>query len=131
MVRVRRQGCTPLACLVSVAIFALVVACGGAIFFGVTGIIRNSDVVQEALARAERDPQVVAALGTPLEVGWLTLGSIETSNGGGSADLNVPISGPRGSGAMLVEAVRREGVWQYRRLIVTVGDRRIDVLREQ
>lgn len=131
MVRVRRQGCTLLSCLIGILLFVLIGACVGGVLFGVTGLIRNSDVVQEALARAERDPQVVAALGTPLEVGWLTLGSIETSNGGGSADLNVPISSPRGSGAMLVEAVRREGVWQYRRLIVTVGDRRIDVLRER
>ncbi|MCS6938534.1 MAG: cytochrome c oxidase assembly factor Coa1 family protein [Roseiflexaceae bacterium] len=131
MVRVRRQGCTPIACLVSIAFFVVVVACIGGIFFGVTGLIRNSDVVQEARARAERDPEVAAALGTPLEIGWLSLGSIETSNGGGSADLTLPVSGPRGSGQMIVEAVRREGVWQYRRLIVTVGDRQIDVLRER
>lgn len=131
MVKVRNRGCTPLTCLIIGLVFVVFGICAGGIVFGVTALIRNSDVVQGAVARAERDPQVVAALGTPLEVGWLTLGSIETSNGGGNADLTLPISGPRGSGQMIVEAVRREGVWQYRRLFVTVGDRRIDVLREQ
>ncbi len=130
-VTVRRRGCTPLSCLIGVVLFIFIGVCFGGVFFGITGLIRNSDVVQEALARAERDPQVTAALGTPLEVGWLPVGSINTSNGSGSADVTLPVSGPRGSGEMLVQAVRREGVWRYNRLIVTVGDRRIDVLRDQ
>lgn len=131
--RVRRQGCTPLSCLITAIIFVVVGICIGGAFFTVTGLIRNSDVVQEALARAERDPQVAAALGTPLETGWLPMGSIETSNGGGNADLTLPISGPRGSGEMSIEAVRSEGVWRYRRLVVTIRDtgQRVDVLREQ
>ncbi|MFQ3632459.1 cytochrome c oxidase assembly factor Coa1 family protein [Roseiflexus sp.] len=133
MVRVRRQSCTPLPCLISAIIFVVVGVCVGGAFFTVTGLIRNSDVVQKALARAERDPQVAAALGTPLEIGWLPMDSIETSNGGGNADLTLPISGPRGSGEMSIEAVRREGVWRYRRLVVTIRDtgQRVDVLREQ
>ncbi len=131
MVRVRNRGCTPLACLIIALMFVLVGICGGGIFFGVTGLIRNSDVVQGAVARAERDPQVVAALGTPLEVGWLPIGSIKTSNDSGHANFTLTVSGPRRSGEMIVEAVRSEGVWRYRRLFVTVGDRRIDVLRDQ
>ncbi|MCS6841587.1 MAG: cytochrome c oxidase assembly factor 1 family protein [Roseiflexus sp.] len=131
----RLRGCTPLSCLVGITIVVLVGACIGGIFFAVIGSIRTSDVVQGALARAERDPEVAAALGAPLEVGWLPTGSIRFSNGfnsgSGDANLTLPISGPRGSGEMIVEAVRRNGMWRYSRLIVAVGNRRIDVLREQ
>jgi hypothetical protein len=131
MVNVRVRECAPLSCLVIALVFVVVGICGGSIFFGVMGLIRNSDVVQGAVARAERDPEVAAALGTPLEVGWLPRGSINTSNGSGRADLTLPVSGPRGSGEMIVEAVSREGVWRYNRLMVTVGGRWIDVLRER
>ncbi|MFQ3632456.1 cytochrome c oxidase assembly factor Coa1 family protein [Roseiflexus sp.] len=129
MVRVRIRGCTPLSCLIAALMFVVIGICTGGVLFGVMGLIRDSDVVQGALAHAERDPQVAATLGTPLEIGWLFRGSIDS----GSANITLPLSGPRGSGEMIVEAVRREGVWQYRQLIVTIGDtgQRIDVLREQ
>ncbi|ABU59532.1 cytochrome c oxidase assembly factor Coa1 family protein [Roseiflexus castenholzii] len=129
MVSVR--GCNPISCFISALLFVLIGACVGGVFFVVIRSIRDSDVVQEALVRAERDPQVAAALGAPLEAGWFPMGSISTGDGSGNANLTLSVAGPRGSGEMMIEAVHREGVWQYRRLIVTVGGRQIDVLREQ
>jgi hypothetical protein len=66
----RRRGCTPLSCLIGGVTFIVVVGCVVGIFAGVISLFRDSDVAQEALARAQRDPQVEAALGRPLEIGW-------------------------------------------------------------
>jgi hypothetical protein len=131
----RRRGCTPLSCLIGGVTFIVVVGCVVGIFAGVISLFRNSDVAQEALARAQRDPQVEAALGRPLEIGWfLPTGSLRTdAEGGGQVDLTLPISGPRGSGTLIISGVRTRGVWEYDRMIVTVNGtgQRIDLLRER
>ena len=135
MVTVRRWGCTPLSCLIGGVTFIVVVGCVVGIFAGVISLFRDSDVAQEALARAQRDPQVEAALGRPLEIGWfLPTGSLRTdAGGGGQVDLTLPISGPRGSGTLIISGVRTRGVWVYDRMIVTVNGtgQRIDLLRER
>ena len=134
MVTVRRWGCTPLSCLIGGVTFIVVVGCVVGIFAGVISLFRDSDVAQEALARAQRDPQVEAALGRPLEIGWfLPTGSLRTdAGGGGQVDLTLPISGPRGSGTLIISGVRTRGVWESDRLIVTVDGtgQRIDLLRD-
>ncbi|MCL6542976.1 MAG: cytochrome c oxidase assembly factor 1 family protein [Roseiflexus sp.] len=134
MVTVRRRGCTPLSCLIGGVTFIVVVGCVVGIFAVVISLFRDSDVAQEALARAQRDPQVEAALGRPLEIGWfLPTGSLRTdAGGGGQVNLTLPISGPRGSGKLIISGVRIRGKWEYNRMIVTVDGtgQRIDLLRE-
>lgn len=56
-VTVRRRGCTPLSCLIGIVLFIFIGVCFGGVFFGITGLIRDSDVVQEALARANAIPR--------------------------------------------------------------------------
>lgn len=131
MVIRRRGGCSgPLALLVSALACVLIVACVGGIAYGIFGLFRGSDVAQEALARAERDDRVTEALGAPLEFGWWATGSLNTGNGSGSADMTMPISGPRGSGRLIIRAFREGGEWQYTRLEVEVdGGGRINLLR--
>lgn len=131
----RRRGCTPLSCLIGSIVFIVIGICATGIFTVTIGLIRDSDAAQEALARAQRDPQVEAALGRPLEIGWFfPTGSISTStDGSGNANLTLPISGPRGSGKLIVSGVRTRGVWEYDRLVVTVDGtgQQIDLLRDQ
>src|SRR4051794_33678843 len=89
-------------------------SCGGgiiAIFFGVTGIIKSSEPYKHALALAQSNPAVVAALGTPITAGKFSGGTYNVSNGSGSANFVIPISGPKGSGAIYVVATRSGGKW--------------------
>jgi hypothetical protein len=90
----------------------------------------ESDVVDEALERAAADPRVGEALGLPLERGWFVRGSLEYRNGGGEADLTVPLEGPRSEATLFLEAVRREGEWVFERLAVELEatGERIDLL---
>jgi len=86
-------------------------------------IFKNADVTQQALAAARSDPRVVAQLGTPIEIGWLVLGSIATQGISGDASLQIPIAGPKKSAMLYADARKQNGVWVYYTLAVEVDGR--------
>ena len=92
--------------------------------------IRSSHVFEEAMDRARNDPRVVRELGEPIRTGWWLLGNIHTSGSSGTADLTIPISGPRNSARIYLEAEKRAGVWNFEYLVVEIGGsgERIDLL---
>ena len=118
----------PVGCLGMIVLAVLLV---GGIFFAVTAAIRTSDVYRTALERARQNPEVVAALGEPIEVGWLVSGNISVNGPEGEANLSLPLHGPRGSATLYLVANKVAGEWVYERLEVAVDgtDVRID-LRE-
>ena len=103
--------------------------CMGSIFLWVFGMIKSSDAYAGALERARSHPQVIEALGTPIEEGLLTTGSINVSGPSGNADLAIPVSGPKAEGTLYVTATKEAGVWNYQVLQLHVrGGERIDLL---
>ena len=54
------------------------------IIFVVGAAIRSSEPYKTALAKAKSDSRVAAALGTPIEPGWFSGGSINVENDSGS-----------------------------------------------
>ena len=118
-------GCGGCGILVLVAVAVL-----GGIAALVVGAMRSSDVSVQAFAKASSSAEVRALLGTPLEKGWTFSGSISVSNGEGKADVNFPISGPKGSGSLHAEATKENGVWIFHKLLFTPdgSDRVIDLL---
>lgn len=119
----------PTGCLTLVA---LVVAFICAIFVFVFGMLKSSDAYKTALERAKADPRVVAALGTPIDEGFLVSGHTNVDGASGSADLSVPISGPKGKGTVYVVATKSAGEWNYEKLIVEIEGtkERINLARE-
>ena len=120
----------PVGCLLPLVI------CGGgfALFFSViygavTGAIRNSDAYQQGMAQARANPEVVAALGEPIESGFWISGSIDVSGPSGNVDVSIPISGPKGSGTLYIVGTRSGGRWQYSTMDVEIPGRaaRVDV----
>jgi hypothetical protein len=103
---------------------------GVAIFALVTGAMRSSWAYTHAVELAESNPEVLEALGEPLETGWLATGSIEVSGPSGEAELAIPIKGPRGSGTLYVIASKRAGQWAFELVQLEVEGRpeRIDLL---
>ena len=107
----------------------IALGCGAAIAIGIVfvGVIvavavasmRSSIPYKDALALAQRDPRVAEVLGTPVEAGLFTSGSVSTENRSGSADLDIPIHGPKGKASIHVVATREGGRWSYTRMIVT------------
>ncbi|HEX2164573.1 MAG TPA: cytochrome c oxidase assembly factor Coa1 family protein, partial [Thermoanaerobaculia bacterium] len=76
----------------------------------------------EALARAEAHPAVIEALGEPLAAGRRVRGEVDDGGPAGRARLALPLSGPRGSGRLLVDAERRGEVWSFTRLELRLDD---------
>jgi Cytochrome oxidase complex assembly protein 1 len=113
----KRSACVwiGVGCLVLIGAFAAVI---GVIAVVVFGSMRNSIPYREALERAQSDTRVVAALGTPIKGGYFFTGSINVKNREGEANLDVPISGPKGKATLHVVATKRHGRWVYLEMTV-------------
>jgi Cytochrome oxidase complex assembly protein 1 len=85
--------------------------------------MRSSEAYQLALAAAQRDPSVAAELGAPVSSSWFTTGQIEVFGSGSEATLEIPISGPRGSGTLAVRATKSAGKWTFSTLNVRISGR--------
>lgn len=116
--------------LIPAGCFGLVVVCAGvlAIVYGIVRTsFRSSEPYRVAVARARAHPDVIAALGTPIEEGAFPMGSISTHGASGSADLSIPIKGPNGKGTVYVTAQKFGGRWEIQRMEADAGGRRIDL----
>jgi hypothetical protein len=98
---------------------AVVLFFGGIVFIvvGAFGMMRSSGACQEAVARAAATPAVVQALGSPIEIGWFVTGTLDP---GQSADITIPVTGPRGRARIHVVASKATGTWAFSTLTVTL-----------
>lgn len=117
----------PVGCL---SMILLAAAFAATVFTAVSGMMRSSDAYQGGFARAQASPAVAEALGSPLRAGWFTSGSVRTTGPSGEAQLEIPVSGPKGKGRIFVEATKSAGEWTYSKLEVVVDatGARIDLL---
>ena len=122
------KWCVPVLGALLLALSVAVVLGGVALLLGA---IKSSGAYQHALARAQSDPAVIAALGEPIRAGWFVQGNISTSGASGDADLAIPLDGPRADGTLYVVAEKRAGEWRYETLAVNVdGGERIVLVDE-
>ncbi|MFA6356870.1 MAG: cytochrome c oxidase assembly factor Coa1 family protein [Candidatus Omnitrophota bacterium] len=77
------------------------------------GMFKSSDIYKEALSKAESNSVVGATLGVPIKEGFFISGNISTNGPSGSAELAIPVSGPKGSGTIFVEASKSAGRWSF------------------
>jgi len=117
----------PVGCLSMLLLFAAFIALMISLVFG---MMKSSDVYSQALTRAQANPAVVEALGSPIRDGYLTSGNISETGPSGTAELSIPISGPKGSGTIYLEARKSTGQWSFDKLVVEIEktNRRIDLL---
>jgi hypothetical protein len=101
-------------------VVALVVGVLGfvGIFFFAIHWIKAAAPYSEAVHRAESDPRVTAALGSPVKASWFLTGNIDAGSQG-KALLDIPISGPNARATLHVEAHRSGGPWTFTRMTVT------------
>jgi Cytochrome oxidase complex assembly protein 1 len=98
----------------------MIVGFVGGIFTLVHTLMVHSDPYQVAMDRAEHSAQVESEIGLQLHVGWLITGQLNESGTHGTANMQVPISGPHGKGEIIIEAEREGGKWTYQTLEVEV-----------
>ena len=103
-------------CLIIVILFF------GGLFAGVNSLFTNSTPYQEALERVNNNEQIVELLGTPIEKDGMMNGSINYSNGDGSADFSIPIKGPKGEGRLYIVGEKRFDEWSYSEMEVRIEE---------
>ena len=119
----------PAGCLTLILLFCLFI---GLIFTIVMGSMKSSDAYKQAVAKARANPTVVAKLGTPIAEGYFVSGNINVQNNSGNADLQIPISGPKGKAVIHAVASKSAGKWEYSRLTVTIeGQPELDLLEPE
>jgi cytochrome oxidase complex assembly protein 1 len=116
--RKRRTWVIVLSIIVGVVLLFVLFVAGLA--FVLISSMKSSDPYQHAVNVVRRNPQVVAALGTPVAPSWYLLGSINLSGNSGNADLTIPVSGIRQKGSVHVVARKSSGHWTYQTLEFTV-----------
>jgi hypothetical protein len=90
-----------------------------AIFVIVLGSMRSSAPYKDALRTVRADDRARTILGTPIEAGYFSSGSISTTNTDGNVDLTIPVSGPKGKGSVHIRGTKTNGRWSYSQLELT------------
>jgi hypothetical protein len=118
----RKLGIGTLAAASLVVLFAI------PLFFAVEEMMRGSDAYRLTLNKAQASPCVTNALGSPLKPGWMMEGSITESSIEGSADLTIPVRGPKGKGNLDMRAKKVSGNWRIDSLVFTHGTVRSSIV---
>jgi hypothetical protein len=87
--------------------------------FAVEKMFRSSDVYKITLQKALQSPCLANRLGTPITSSGMISGSMTTSVNDGSANLSIPVRGPKGRGNLNVIADKGDGSWILHSLILT------------
>ena len=90
------------------------------IFLLVTTTIKSSEVYQGALHRAQKNIVIQEQLGTPIKDGLMPSGEINTTGASGKAILSIPISGPKDSATIYINADKNMGTWKFNTLEVKI-----------
>ncbi len=90
--------------LAVLAVLGLLLGVGSVI--NIQNSFTDSLPYQGALRALAQDPRAVQQLGTPLEAGWFSQGTLTTTTFGSSgyAKLHIPVHGPQGSATLHMEA---------------------------
>jgi hypothetical protein len=107
----------PVGCL---SIVLMIVGFIAAVAYLAFGSVKSSYVYQQAIAKTRSNADVIRELGEPIEPGWLISGRINVSDSSGSADMSIPVSGPKKSGRVYVLAKKRMDKWDFYGLEVEI-----------
>lgn len=108
--------------LVLGALGLLLSCCGfvGLLFGGINTTLKTSGAYGQAVGRAVADSRVQAALGAPVNPGWMVTGSVESDPNRSTARLKVPLEGSMRSGTLSIDAEKTSAEWHFTHLTVEV-----------
>jgi hypothetical protein len=118
----------PTGCLSLLVLLGLFIT---AVFFGVTSMMKDSDVYKETLTEVKHNKVIIEKLGNPIEADGMTSGNISLSNDTGNCDLQIPIKGSKGKGTIFIVAEKR-GTWKYsaKSVYIEATKEEIDLLKK-
>lgn len=109
--------------------------CGGfagLVYVSALSGVRSHPFYQQAMALASEHPRVIEATGLPLTGGFITKGEIQVDdeNQHGSADVEIPVTGPRGDGRLRVRGRLVEGEWVIDQLTASLANGQVIVVKD-
>ena len=104
-------------CLSIVLLFIFFV---GSVFFGVTSMFEKSEPYTYALEKINQDQELIELLGSPIEKDGMPQGDLRWHNNQKTADMKIPIAGPKNSGMLYIVAHGEGEEWIYDEIRVTV-----------
>lgn len=110
----------------------LAVGLAAGIFFFVVSTVRKTEPYQASLRAAQASPELREALGEPISADWWFMGSVNWNNGQGSADIHIPVKGPKGSAVVHTIGAKQPATpWTFEKMEASVGDtgKVIDLLK--
>ena len=95
-----------------------------ALFSGIFAALKNSEAYRMTMEEVRQSPAVTAALGENIEPGFFVTGGVRLNvNGSGGAQLQIPLKGSSGNATAYSQAIRQDGVWEIKLLVVRVEGR--------
>lgn len=105
-----------------VSLLTIVILFAVGIYFGVTSLIKNSDVYIHTMETVKKSSKVQSLLGNPLQENGTVLGEIKSNGNSGTADFKIPIKGSIKSGYIHVKAIKSNHVWTYSKMYFYTKD---------
>ena len=96
-----------------------------AVGFSFLFLLKSSDVYKSALNKAQDSKVIIAAIGEPIDNGFLATGSIKWLGSSGHATISFPIVGPKGKATIFGMAEKKSGQWYFSILTATLSDGQI------
>jgi len=103
-----------------------------AFLFFIGGIMKGTDAYQISFDQIIHNPQVIGAIGEPIEPGFFVSGKVNIQGQTGYADISYSLTGPKAEATAYVRAEKEMGQWLFQRIIVEIEpDKRRIVLVEE
>ena len=102
------------------SIIVVVVLAVGGLIYKVSDTIKEAEPYKYALAKTIENENVIEFLGSPIETNGMGSTSYQYSNGTTTAELAIPIKGPKDEGSIIVSAEKINDEWAYSLLYVKI-----------
>ena len=107
-------GCLVLGVFLGIFVVSLI--------FGVKTLFQESEPYNLALEKAQQSEWVINALGEPIEQKGSPTGNLNYTNGTSTAELSIPVSGPKAQADIMVWGKKTNDTWSYSVLKITIKE---------
>tara|TARA_R110000787_G_scaffold15134_2_gene46785 strand:+ start:21656 stop:22090 length:435 start_codon:yes stop_codon:yes gene_type:complete len=108
-----------LGCLSVIVVFILLF---GAMVGKVTDMFKDSVPYSVGMENLQKNEFVINKLGEPIETDGMFQGNINYEDDFGTADLKIPVKGPKGEGSLMIIAEKNGEKWTYQTMEVSFKD---------
>ncbi len=106
-----------------VACIFILVLLGVSLVWGITSAMKSTDAYKISMNEVRSNRDVIEVMGKPIKPGWFVTGNIKLRDSDGSANLSIPISGPKCAGTVISQSTKKAGVWNVFLLVVNLDCR--------